>query len=66
MIGAKKGQIVYYDNGRGATFSAVIRICHRDNSYTVEPRHQLVEGKPCGCYIGGKVRLDWRDVRADA
>lgn len=61
----KRGQSVWYQNGRGLTFRALVRVLHRDGSVSVEPYFQTdrATGRDIGVYQGGhRVRLDAADL----
>lgn len=59
----RKDQMVTYAV-RKLTIQAIVLTAHRDGSYTVEARHELREGKPHGCYMGYRYRMDRSDLRA--
>lgn len=46
------------------TVSAVVRTVHRDGSATVEAYHFVKDGKPVGCFLGYKYRMNCADLRA--
>lgn len=58
----KKGTFVTYQVRR-LTVEAVVRAAHRDGTFTVEARHELRDGKPHGCYLGYRYRMDRSDFR---
>ena len=53
-------------NARATRVRARVVTRHRDGSVTVEPFHFLdANGKPEGCFVGGRVRLDSSDIQAE-
>lgn len=59
----RKGAHLTYVCNAGVTVTAIARRVHRDDTVTVEARHTLDEtGKPRGCYLGFRYRLDAGDL----
>lgn len=52
---------------RGKLIRARVVTRHRDDTVTVEPFHFLdADGKPEGCFVGGRVRLDPSEIQAES
>ncbi|MFA4974570.1 MAG: hypothetical protein WC683_18335 [bacterium] len=60
----KVRQRVHYTTEYGKLFSASVRVSHRDGTYTIAVRFEIIDDEESGTYIGANYRVPSHMLRA--